>query len=95
MDAVGGSGYGRLISGIRLDLLTVLGDEYIYEYFLSAYEKELKEKLYCIYITDSLFAISQGKSMNIRYIDALENKQEERSADEIKGDIKSRLNGMR
>lgn len=95
MDAVGGSGYGQLIGSIRLDLLEVLGDEYIFEHFLAEHEKALTEKAYRIYVTDVLYAISNGKSANARYIDVIENRQENKSGSEIKQDIKNRLNGMR
>lgn len=61
------------------------------------FRHEQEELFYRSYIADSLYALGRGKALERRFFDAWQElhntkKQPERSAQEIKTDIISRLN---
>lgn len=72
------------------------------DHCVSAFSKKQREKLYRVYLTDSLKVISENtaggerrSAMSKRWIDIVDppGPAETRSAEEIIGDLKRRLNG--
>ena len=49
----------------------MLGDEYIAQHIFFTLKKEQEDKVFRMYVTDALFAISQRKQMTRRYVDIL------------------------
>ena len=61
------------------------------------YRREQEELFYRSYIADSLYALGRGRALERRFFDVWQdlhntNKRPERSAEEIKSDIITRLN---
>lgn len=79
----------------------MLGKSYIIDHVFLMYRKDAEERLFKVYITDSLKILTEntaqqcgGKAINRRYADFVEKQpQETRSADEIISKIKSKLGG--
>jgi hypothetical protein len=74
----------------RLDMLELLGSDYLVEHVLEKYNEERKESAYRAYTSDMLMAIaeSMGATVESRYVDLIEPGQpEEMDADEIALDI--------
>ena len=42
---------------------------------------------YRVYVTDTLYAMSNQQSLSVRYIDWIETKQDNRTAEEIVADV--------
>ena len=62
------------------------------EYALSRLDREQKEKAYKIYVTDSLWGIAHGKSIDTRYVYIIQPaKEETRTAGEVIEDIRKKL----
>lgn len=56
-------------------------------YFVSRLKQDTEERIYRIYVTDSLFYHAQNKTPAHRYYDLLHPKVETKSADEIISDV--------
>lgn len=77
-------------------MLEAFGDAYIFDHISVEIHKESQKLLYQAYVTDALMAISQrNQAINKRYIDIINqaSNEETRSAEDIKTDLKDRLNG--
>ena len=87
----------------------MLGREYVIDHCVSRLNLEAEEKLYRMYITDALKAISEntsafmknGKSISVRYTDLLNrmktkesDEDSEEKADEIISRIKKKLGSI-
>lgn len=76
----------------------MLGDDYIAEHCINEYEKQQKEEIFRIYITDSLYALMNHSAFQARYFEMIESMQSddsaapEQSADEIKKNMLAKLN---
>ena len=81
------------VSGIRIDLLEILGSGYVIDYCVSAFSEKKKIEGYRIYVTDSLYSIANMYSkvhggemaMEKRYQDILNFEKEEpkKTAEEV------------
>ena len=72
-----------------MDLANICGREYIIDYCVINYKDRADEKIYKVYVTDSLKIIG---SLNKRYIDMLSlTPSESRTADEIISDLSRKL----
>lgn len=72
-----------------MDLVNICGKEYIIDYCVADYKDRADEKIYRVYITDSLKIIG---SLNKRYIDMISpTPTEDRTADEIISDLSRKL----
>lgn len=61
-------------------------------YLLSRMKSDRAERIYRIYVTDSLFYQARGGFLKERYVDILDKKpQETRKAEDIISDVTSRL----
>ena len=83
---------------MRLDLLELLGAEYIIEHCYKEVERHNERRIYMVYVTDMLKAgvESQGVEVNSRFIDILdkyENKEPvaEKTGDEIALEVIEKL----
>lgn len=56
-------------------------------YALARYNNEQRTAAYRIYVTDSLFYMGQNMHPTTRFVDVLNKKQDNRSADEIAVDV--------
>ena len=75
---------------IRLDLLELLGSEFVIEHVVAEYNKKVERRLYRCYTSDMLKAVVEGLGATVdsRFADLLENKpQDERTGDEIALDV--------
>lgn len=79
-------------------MLAVLGDEYIAQHCLNAYKREQEEKLFKVYVADTLYYYTRGKTIEVKYSDLLNGnekaEQSEESGDEIKDRIMSGVNSL-
>ena len=98
MGEIGAQEYGRLISSIRLDLLDLFGDEYIAQHVAQTFAHEQEQLVYQNYIADAIYALGHGKALERRFLDVYQQMHgadhpvDERSAEEIKTDIMTKLN---
>ena len=84
---------------LNFDLLNLVGIGYVIEHYIAYFQKEQQEKMYKIYITDSLKMIAEntakahgGSYLNSRFIDIIEpGKEETRTAEEVIDDLKEKL----
>lgn len=92
------------VSGIRIDLLEILGSGYVIDYCVSAFSEKKKNEAYRIYVTDSLYSIANMYSrshggemaMEKRYLDVMEimEKKEEKpevTAEEVIERMRAKL----
>jgi len=80
-------------TGINLEMLDLIGKGYIVDHCVSLFNDRMKERLYRVYITDTLKCLNDnvakvvgGSVLKARYYDLLEegNKKEiEKTGDEI------------
>lgn len=80
-------------TGINLEMLDLIGKGYIVDHCVSLFNDRMKERLYRVYITDTLKCLNDnvakvvgGSALKARYYDLLEegNKKEiEKTGDEI------------
>ena len=66
----------------------MLGDEYITQHILNEIRRENEQMTFKIYVTDALYAISQGAKLKKRYADVVKfdsgkRKAPERTIDEM------------
>lgn len=66
----------------------MLGDEYIVQHILNEIHRENEQMTFKIYVTDALYAISQGAKLKKRYADVVKfdsgkRKAPERTIDEM------------
>ena len=100
---MGADRYGEYIQSIRLDLLELFGSGYVIQHCISAFTKDQKEQLYRVYITDALKIIAEntarsngGNMIQARYAELINPPEEEtRTKDEIVGNIRAKIRGMR
>ena len=86
-----------MISSIRLDLLAVLGDDYIAQHISQAYRAELEQRSYKVYMSNmaaNLVSVMSGQEIAVRWSDILTDldgavKPEEQT--ETEAEIKTRL----
>ena len=78
-----------------------MGIGYVIDNYISYFQKRQKEKAYQIYVTDALKLIAEntskisgGSYLSKRYIDVIEPHIEKRTAKEVIGTIKDKLNRM-
>lgn len=84
--------------------MTLCGSGYVVDHCIAAFLEKQKQKLYQIYVTDSLKLISEntanfggGQSPERRYadiIESIENPKPEVTAEEVIYDIRSKLANM-
>lgn len=60
-------------------------------YAVARFEKEQREMVYRIYITDSLYYQSRNKMLDVRYFDLIHRKNDNRSGEEIANDLFNRM----
>ena len=80
-----------------MDLLEILGDDYIADHCLNEYRRQEEEKVYRLYIADSLYCIMNYKAFGMRYNEiingmSVDNNVSEISATEIKQNMLKKLN---
>lgn len=75
-----------------------MGDDFIAQHVMQTYMHEQEQLVYQNYIADAIYALGHGKALERRFFDVYQEihpgtqRKEERSADEIKTDIMTRLN---
>ena len=77
-------------------MLNVLGAEYITQHIIQTLKKEAEQKRVQNYIMDALYAISNNKRLEKRFVELYPDfagrpVNEKRSADEIVNQIKAKL----
>ena len=73
------------MESVRLDLLDVLGRGYVVEHCIAAFNSMQEERLYRIYVTDSLKALIKADK---RYYDFIDRKPvKKRTYDEIMDEV--------
>ena len=93
-----------MISSIRLDLLEVLGDEYISQHILQSYHDYLEQTSYKVYMSDmakNIFSVISGAEQETSWRDVLNDldqglsyeKPQTESEEEIKSRMLAKLNG--
>ena len=92
-----------MISSIRLDLLEVLGDEYISQHVLQAYREYLEQTSYKVYMTNMVKGIASmlsGNEVETSWSDILHDldnsvapEKQTETEEEIKTRILAKLNG--
>ena len=93
-----------MISSIRLDLLEVLGDEYISQHVLQSYHDYLERTSYKVYMSDmakNIFSMISGAEQETSWRDVLKDldqglsyeKPQTESEEEIKSRMLSKLKG--
>ena len=93
-----------MISSIRLDLLEVLGDEYISQHVLQSYHDYLEQTSYKVYMSDmakNIFTVISGAEQETSWRDVLNDldqglsyeKPQTESEEEIKNRMLAKLNG--
>ena len=92
-----------MISSIRLDLLEVLGDEYISQHVLQAYRDYLEQTSYKVYMSEMLTeAVSMrfGCEFGKRWKDILDEldgsvipEKQTETEEEVKSRLLAKLNG--
>lgn len=80
-------------TGINLEMLDLIGKGYIVDHCVSLFENRAKERLFQIYITDTLKCLNDnvakvfgGATLKMRYYDLLESgkkTESEKTGDEI------------
>lgn len=70
-------------------MLRLMGTSYITQHILNELKREAKENAFRIYVTDTLYAISTGHGMTMRYIDLIkeDDDKDTRSAEQIVNDV--------
>ena len=68
---MGADQYFECVKSVRLDLLEIFGREYVVEHCISAFKILQEEKVFKIYVTDSLKAMGEGKRLADRYADII------------------------
>ena len=89
------------LEDLNFQLLELLGIGYVIEHYISYFHKIQKEKVYQIYITDTLRLITEntakfvgGSYIKMRYADMIEPvKKETRTPEEIIENIRNKLRG--
>ena len=82
---MGADKYLKYIQTIRLDLLELFGNGYVIDHCIALLKKEREERIYRVYITDGLKAISEtlqsirgsGSALSVRWLDLVEKKDKE------------------
>ena len=88
---MGSDQYLELLETVRLDYAEMLGSGYIIEHCVSAFNKLQEEKIYRIYVTDTLKSLSGA---NVRWYDLIDRTpRDERTFEEITKDVWSRIMG--
>ena len=92
-----------MISSIRLDLLQVLGDEYISQHVLQAYREYLEQTSYKVYMSNmakEIASMLSGSEVETRWSDILNELdssvtpvQQTETEEEIKSRLLAKLNG--
>lgn len=93
-----------MISSIRLDLLEVLGDEYISQHILQSYHDYLEQTSYKVYMSDmakNIFSMISGAEQETSWRDVLQDldqglsyeKPQTESEEEVKSRMLSKLKG--
>lgn len=83
-----------MISSINLDMLAVLGDEYIAQHCLQEFRRKCENEQFRTYIADTLYLISHGNSPSERYSDLIEQpgkKQDNRTEKEMISDFAAKF----
>ena len=57
------------------------------QYYNAKWKLNVNERKYRVYLTDTIKAISEGKTVSKRYIEWIDQKPETRDADEIVLDV--------
>lgn len=78
-----------------------MGIGYVIDHYISYFNKEQKDKIYKVYVTDVLRSISentaksvQGSYIKARYLDIIDPpKEETRTPEEIIENIRNKLRG--
>lgn len=79
-----------MICSIRLDLLDVLGDDYIVQHLMNAYKEKNEAKLFRTYVTNSLYCMMHGLTLSVKYSELAGNEESEQPK-ESEEDIKERM----
>ena len=88
---MGSDQYLELLETVRLDYAEMLGSGYIIEHCVSAFNKLQEEKIYRIYVTDTLKSLSGA---DVRWYDLIDRTpRDERTFEEITKDVWSRIMG--
>lgn len=92
-----------MISSIRLDLLQVLGDEYISQHVLQSYRDYLEQTSYKVYMSNMLKGMASaftGHEIETSWSDILHDldgsvtpEKQTETAEEIKSRLLAKLNG--
>ena len=92
-----------MISSIRLDLLAVLGDEYISQHILQAYREYLEQTSYKVYMSNiakGIASMLSGNEVETSWSDILNEldnsvtpEKQTESEEEIKSRLLAKLNG--
>ena len=92
-----------MISSIRLDLLGVLGDEYISQHIQQSYREYIEQTSYKMYMSDMLkrmVTAITGEEIERRWIDILDDldgsttpEEKTETEQEIKSRLLAELNG--
>ena len=91
--SIGESGYLSCCRGVDLELLELLGTEYLIEHIISEHQKEVHKKAYWSYTADILKALAESMGVEVerRYADIISNKPvDNRTGDEIALDVITR-----
>lgn len=74
----------------------MLGDEYIVQHCEQTIAQEYQDKLYRMYVTDALYALTRGRPLSVRWIDLQDGtvqQTETRTEQEVIDHIKNKLRG--
>lgn len=74
----------------------MLGDEYIMQHCEQTIAQEYRDKLYRLYVTDALYALTNSRPLSVRWIDLQDGtgqQTETRTEQEVIDHIKSKLRG--
>lgn len=77
-------------------MLDVLGDEYIMQHCEQTLAQEYRDKLYRMYVTDALYALTNCRPLSVRWIDLQDGtvqQTETRTEQEVIDHIKNKLRG--
>lgn len=84
---------------MNFELLEIVGIGYVIEHYIAYFQKEQREKVFKIYVSDALRILTEntakqvgGSYLTARYADLIGPKKEEtRTANEIIVDLKEKL----
>lgn len=93
-----------MISGIRLDMLELMGRGYVIDYCIACFQKRAEEKLFMTYVAESLKIIAEMSGLGVNtkvtmkdfreLAGWMDKKHDDRNGDEIAADIIKRA-GLR